>query len=203
MHREPGAVILSSIRLLSVVNDPLLTHNYSYKIVAMKSISPAHHPLRYWLFKSEPSAFSIDHLAKSPKRTAPWDGVRNYQARNFLRDDVQVGDLVLFYHSREEPLGIFGTMRVVQAGYPDFTAFDPQSKYFDGKSDPAQPRWYMVDVKLIEKFSAPITREQLQQDEVTNQMLVMKRGMRLSIQPVSPTEWQAVHRLAGIEAPVH
>ncbi len=162
----------------------------------------AEKPLRrYWLFKSEPSAFSIDHLDKSPKKTAPWDGVRNYQARNFLRDDVQVGDLVLFYHSREEPLGIFGTMRVARAGYPDFTAFDPQSKYYDAKSDPEQPRWYMVDVKLIKKFSQPITREMLQDDETTSKMLVMKRGMRLSIQPVTEDEWRAVHRLAGVEIP--
>ena len=100
---------------------------------------------RYWLFKSEPSAFSIDHLDKAARKTAPWDGVRNYQARNFLRDDVQIGDLVLFYHSREEPLGIFGTMRVAKAGYPDKTAFDPESKYYDPKSDPDHPRWYLVE----------------------------------------------------------
>lgn len=156
---------------------------------------------RYWLFKSEPSAFSIDHLAKAAKQTAPWDGVRNYQARNFLRDDVRVGDLVLFYHSREEPLGIFGTMRVAQSGYPDFTAFDSKSKYYDASSDPEKPRWYMVDVKLVKKFPEPITREMLQDDEVTSKMLVMKRGMRLSIQPVSAEEWQAVHRLAGVVLP--
>ena len=163
---------------------------------------PAPQTCRYWLFKSEPSAFSIDHLAKSARQTAPWDGVRNYQARNFLRDDVQVDDLVLFYHSREEPLGIFGTMRVVRAGYPDFTAFDPQSKYYDPSSDSDQPRWVMVDVKLIKKFSDPVTREKLQSDAVTSKMLVMKRGMRLSIQPVLEEEWQAVHRLAGVERPV-
>ena len=156
---------------------------------------------RYWLFKSEPSAFSIDHLAKAGKKTARWDGVRNYQARNFLRDDVRIGDLVLFYHSREEPLGIFGTMRVALSGYPDFTAFDSKSKYYDASSDPEKPRWYMVDVTLVEKFSRPITREMLQGDEVTSKMLVMKRGMRLSIQPVSAEEWQAVHRLAGEALP--
>ncbi len=153
---------------------------------------------RYWLFKSEPSAFSIDHLAKSPRQTAPWDGVRNYQARNFLRDDVKVGDQVLFYHSREEPLGIFGTMQVVRAGYPDHTAFDSTSKYYDPKSDPDQPRWFMVDVKLTKQFSEPITRSMLIDDKVTSQMLVMKRGMRLSIQPVTPEEWQAVLRLASL-----
>ena len=167
----------------------------------MKKDKVAEPSCRYWLFKSEPSAFSIDHLAKSPKKTAPWDGVRNYQARNFLRDDVQRGDQVLFYYSREEPLGIFGTMQIVRAGYPDFTAFDPQSKYFDAKSDPDQPRWYMVDVKLVQKFDQPVTRQMLAEDETTSKMLVMKRGMRLSIQPVTPEEWEAVHRLVGIQQP--
>ena len=152
---------------------------------------------RYWLFKSEPSAFGIETLFAARKQTAPWDGVRNYQARNYLRDDVQVGDHVLFYHSREEPLGIFGTMEVVRAGYPDTTAFDPWSKYYDPKSNPDSPRWFMVDVKLIQKFDQPITRDQLQQNPVTAGMLVMKRGMRLSIQPVTESEWNAVQLLQG------
>ena len=168
----------------------------------MKKAAAGGEPVRYWLFKSEPSAFSIDHLAKAVKQTAPWDGVRNYQARNFLRDDVKVGDLVLFYHSREEPLGVFGTMRVVRSGYPDFTAFDPNSKYYDPSSKVEEPRWMMVDVKLIQKFSAPVTREILAEDSVTSKMLVMKRGMRLSIQPVTAEEWQAVHRLAGVKSVV-
>lgn len=152
---------------------------------------------QYWLFKSEPSAFGIEHLAKAPSQTAPWDGVRNYQARNYLRDQVKVGDYVLFYHSREEPLGVFGTMEVVKAGYPDSTAFNPKSKYYDPASKPDQPRWYMVDVKLIRKFDEPVTREQLAEDSVTSGMLVMKKGMRLSIQPVTQAEWDAVLKLAG------
>jgi predicted RNA-binding protein with PUA-like domain len=151
---------------------------------------------RYWLFKSEPSVFGIDTLAKAPRQTAPWDGVRNYQARNYLRDQVTVGDHVLFYHSREEPLGIFGTMEVVRAGYPDHTAFDVNSRYHDPGSNPEQPRWYMVDVKLIRKFAEPITRDRLQLDPITAGMLVLKRGMRLSIQPVTEAEWQAVLNLA-------
>lgn len=154
---------------------------------------------RYWLFKSEPSAFSIDHLANSPRQTAPWDGVRNYQARNYLRDDVQVGDGVLFYHSSEEPLGIFGTMDVVQAAYPDPTQFDPKSQYYDPKSTRDNPRWMLVDVKFRQKFSRPVTRDLLNADPVTAGMLVMQRGMRLSIQPVTSKEWQAVHRLAGAQ----
>jgi predicted RNA-binding protein with PUA-like domain len=152
---------------------------------------------RYWLFKSEPSAFSIDDLAQSPNQTAPWDGVRNYQARNSLRDDVGLGDHAFFYHSSEEPLGIFGTMVVVSRGYPDPTQFNPQSQYFDPKSTPEAPRWFLVDVKLVRKFARPVTRSELAQHKTTAGMLVMKRGMRLSIQPVTPAEWKAVHRLAG------
>lgn len=156
---------------------------------------------RYWLFKSEPSAFSIDDLAAATRQTAPWDGVRNYQARNFLRDSVQLGDQVLFYHSREAPLGIFGTMSVVRTAYPDPSAWNPQSPYFDDKASPENPRWVMVDVRLITKFHEPVTREQLQADDGTAGMLVLKRGMRLSIQPVSADEWAAVHRLAGVPLP--
>ena len=159
----------------------------------MKKTPTEHSIRRYWLFKSEPSAFSIDDLASAKKQTAPWDGVRNYQARNFLRDDVEFDDHVLFYHSREEPLGVFGSMRVVRKGYPDFTAFDPASKYFDASSDPENPRWYMVDVQLIQKFSEPVTRIMLTEDATTSKMLVMKRGMRL---PITIEEWKAVHRLA-------
>ncbi|MBX3449778.1 MAG: EVE domain-containing protein [Planctomycetaceae bacterium] len=155
--------------------------------------------LRYWLFKSEPSAFSIDTLADSPSQTAPWDGVRNYQARNFLRDEVRVGDRVLFYHSREAPLGVFGTMSVVRAAYPDHTSWNPNSPYYDPGSTPESPRWYMVDVQLLQKFPQPVTREQLQDDPVTSEMMVMRRGMRLSIQPVTAAEWKAVHRLAGVK----
>ncbi len=163
----------------------------------MQKKSTTEEARRYWLFKSEPSAFGIDTLAKSPRKTAAWDGVRNYQARNYLRDQVRVGDLVLFYHSREEPLGIFGTMEVVRAGYPDHTAFDPDSKHHDPGSNPDQPRWFMVDVKLIRKFEAPITRDRLNHDPITAGMLVMKRGMRLSIQPVTEAEWLAVLTLSA------
>lgn len=155
---------------------------------------------RYWLFKSEPSAFGIETLAAAAQQTAPWDGVRNYQARNYLRDEVQLGDHVFFYHSREEPLGIFGTMEVVRTGYPDHTAIDPKSKYFDPGSKAESPRWYMVDVKLIRKFDEPLTRDLLQQNAATAGMLVLKRGMRLSIQPVTEAEWLAVHKLARLSA---
>ena len=154
--------------------------------------------MNYWLYKSEPSAFSIDHLVKAPEQTAPWAGVRNYQARNYLRE-AKVGDKVFFYHSSEEPLGIFGTMKVARAGYPDFTQFDPKSKYFDPKSPQDNPRWTMVDVKLIRKFPKPVLREDLTTNDVTAGMLVLKKGMRLSIQPVTAEEWAAVHKLAEVK----
>lgn len=150
---------------------------------------------RYWLFKSEPSVFSIDDLARSPNKTSSWEGVRNYQARNSLRDDVQVGDHVFFYHSSEPPLGIFGTMEVVRAAYPDPTAFDPESPCYDAKSTREAPRWVSVDVKLLTKFRVPLLRDQLAEHQPTAGMLVLKRGMRLSIQPVQPEEWAAVQAL--------
>jgi len=156
--------------------------------------------VNYWLFKSEPSAFSIDHLAKSPSRTAAWDGVRNYQARNHLRDGVRRGDKVLFYHSSEEPLGVFGTLEVIRAAYPDPTQFDPHSPYYDSGSTGEHPRWVAVDVRLLKKFARPVLRNQLRDDKTTRGMLVLKRGIRLSIQPVTKEEWLAVHRLAGERA---
>jgi predicted RNA-binding protein with PUA-like domain len=155
----------------------------------------------YWLFKSEPSTFSIQDLANSKNSTYFWDGVRNYQARNYLRDLIQLGDRVLFYHSNADPIAIVGTAEVVKAGYPDHTAFDPQHHYFDPKSKPETPTWYMVDVKLVQQFPEPITRELLRETPSTEAMLVLKKGMRLSIQPVTPEEWNAVHNLAGVKDP--
>lgn len=152
---------------------------------------------RYWLFKSEPESFSIDDLAAAPRRTTGWDGVRNYQARNLLRDEVQVGDGVLFYHSSTDPLAIVGTMQVVRAGYPDLTAFDPDDDHYDPRSDREQPTWSMVDVQLVQKFAQPVTRSMLQADPRLRGMLVLQRGSRLSIQPVTADEWKAVHQLAG------
>ena len=153
---------------------------------------------QYWLFKSEPDAFSIQDLAQAPRKTTFWDGVRNYQARNFLRDTVQLGDRVLFYHSNADPLEIAGTAEVVKTGYPDHTAFDPQDHHYDPKSDPDKPTWFMVDIKLLQIFPQSVTRQQLQAAPSTAGMQVLKRGMRLSIQPVTAAEWQAVHQLAGV-----
>ena len=155
-------------------------------------------PRRYWLFKSEPSVFSIQDLKRAQDSTYYWDGVRNYQARNFLRDTIQLGDRVLFYHSNADPIAVVGTARVVKSGYPDHTAFDVTHHYYDPKSKLETPTWYMVDVKLIQEFPTPVTRDMLRDNAATLEMQVLKRGMRLSIQPVTEAEWLAVHKLAGV-----
>ncbi|MFQ3582734.1 MAG: EVE domain-containing protein [Chloracidobacterium sp.] len=154
---------------------------------------------RYWLLKSEPSVFSIDDLRRAPRQTTSWEGVRNYQARNFLRDDMQVGDQALFYHSNVTPAGIAGIVEVVRAGYPDHTAFDPESRYYDVKSDPARPTWFMVDVRLVRVFPRLITLDELKRTPGLETMLVIRRGMRLSVQPVTESEWHVVLALAGGE----
>ena len=152
----------------------------------------------YWLFKSEPEVFSIDDLRRAPKQTTCWDGVRNYQARNFLRDQVQLGDGVLFYHSNADPMAISGTAEVVRTGYPDPTAFDPDDPHYDPKSRPDAPVWYMVDVRFGQIFPTPVTREMLRSNPVAAEMMVLQRGARLSIQPVTAAQWKAVHKLAGV-----
>lgn len=151
-----------------------------------------------WLFKSEPSTYSIDDLAREPNQTTCWDGIRNYQARNFLRDDVQVGDRVFFYHSSADPLAIVGTMQVVRAGYSDHTAFDPKHPHYDEKSRTDEPTWYMVDVKLLHKFPAPVTRDMLSREKSLAKMMLLQRGSRLSIQPVTEEQWHVIHGLAAV-----
>ena len=147
---------------------------------------------RYWLFKSEPTTYSVDDLAKEPDKTDYWDGVRNYQARNMLRDDVKNGDEVLFYHSKTKVPGIVGICSVVRAGYPDTAAFDPDSKYFDPKSSPDNPRWYRVDVKLRKKLPEIISLADLKAMPGLENMAVTQKGSRLSIQPVTPDEWKVI-----------
>ena len=152
---------------------------------------------RYWLFKSEPDVFSVQDLAASKGKKTSWEGVRNYQARNMLRDDIKTGDGVLFYHSNVDPMVIAGTAEVVKEGYPDSFAWQPNHKYYDDASTPEKPVWYMVDIKLSQVFRSPVTRLSLAEDPVCSQMMVLKKGSRLSIQPVTEAEWMAVHRLAG------
>jgi len=151
--------------------------------------------MSYWLMKSEPNAFSIDALTESKNQTTHWDGVRNYQARNMLRDEMKVGDQVFFYHSNANPPGIVGTMKIVKEGYPDFTAFDPEDHHFDPKSNPDNPRWYMVDVQLIKKFKSLISIDELRQYPELQEMMILRKGNRLSITPITPKEWRFILQL--------
>lgn len=153
-------------------------------------------PCNHWLFKSEPDSFSIDDLGKSPNQTTSWEGVRNYRSRNILRDEIKLGDEVFFHHSSTEPPGIVGTCKIVRAGYPDRTAFDPESEYFDAKSTKENPRWYTVDVKLIKKFGKLLPLPMLRETPGLEKMMVCQRGARLSIQPVTKEEWDIICRLA-------
>jgi len=145
---------------------------------------------RYWLFKSEPDVYSLADLKKDKKTY--WEGVRNYQARNLLRDEVKPGDGVLFYHSNMKPMEIAGTAKVLKGGYPDPDQFDPGSKYYDPKSDPDDPRWYVVDIGFEEEFPQPVTRDELKEMPELADMMVLRRGARLSVQPVEPDEWKAI-----------
>jgi predicted RNA-binding protein with PUA-like domain len=145
---------------------------------------------RYWLMKSEPDAYSIDDLARDG--VTPWEGVRSYQARNLLRDEIRVGDGVLFYHSSTQPPGVIGLAEVVHESYPDRTQFDPASPYFDPKSTPDAPRWFVVDVRFVERFAAVVPLAVLQATPGLESMLVTKKGMRLSVQPVTSEEWDIV-----------
>ena len=151
----------------------------------------------YWLMKSEPSECSIDALARAPQRTVPWVGVRNFQARNFMRDAMQIGDGVLFYHSTCAEPGVAGLAEVARLAYPDATQFDAASPYFDARSDPTEPRWLNVDVKLVRKTRL-LPLAELRAAPELGTMQVLRRGNRLSITPVTPDEWAAVlHRLGG------
>ena len=148
--------------------------------------------MQYWLMKSEPEVFGIDHLASAPKKTDHWDGVRNYQARNMMRDDMNRGDKVFFYHSNCKTPGIVGIARVVSEGYPDFTAFDPKEKYYDPKSSPDNPRWYMVDIKFERKLKRTITLDELRQHAALTDMPLLRKGNRLSIMPVTESQWKFI-----------
>lgn len=151
---------------------------------------------RHWLMKSEPSVFSITTLAKRPKKTSPWDGVRNYQARNYMRE-MKIGDLVVFYHSNDAPVGAAGTAEVVKEAYPDHTSWDPKSEYYDPKSRPDAPRWFMVDVRWRSTFPRVIGLDELRENRALADMLTLRKGNRLSITPLTPGEWKAILKMAG------
>lgn len=153
---------------------------------------------RYWLFKSEPDVFSFDDLKSAPNSTTHWDGVRNYQARNMLRDEIKAGDLVLFYHSSCEEVGVVGVAEVVKGGYPDHAAFDSDSKYFDPKSTSAEPRWFMVDIKWKQEFKHKVTLTELKSTPELSTMKLVQRGQRLSVQPVETSHFKKVCVMGGV-----
>jgi len=153
--------------------------------------------MNYWLFKTEPGCFSFDDLKKRPDMTEPWDGVRNYQARNFLRDTVREGDLVLFYHSNISEPAIVGLAEIVRAGYPDTTALNPNAEHFDPKASANKPIWYMVDVRYCKPLQQIVTLECIKQNPLLADMPLVKRS-RLSIQPVSESEWHIIVTIGGL-----
>lgn len=151
----------------------------------------------YWLMKTEPDVFSIDDLKAAG--TEPWDGIRNYQARNFMRDDMSIGDKIFIYHSRTKPLGIVGEAKVASKPYPDPTQFDSQDKYFDPKSDPENPRWMLVDIQYVRHYPRCVTLAEMKETPGLEDMKVVQRGMRLSIQPVTANEWSIVQSLLNTQ----
>lgn len=154
--------------------------------------------MQYWLMKSEPDVFSIEDLRDRPQQTEPWDGVRNYQARNFMRDAMKMGDKILFYHSNTNPPGVAGIAEVASVPYPDPTAFDKKSKYYDAKSDPEKPRWMLVDVKFVSILPNYVSLEQMKAMPELEAMRVLQRGNRLSITPVTTQEFNAITQAGGL-----
>lgn len=149
--------------------------------------------MNYWLFKNEPEDFSVDDLANAPKKTTHWDGVRNYQARNFIRDDMRVGDQGFFYHSNCDVPAVVGIVEIVRESYPDHTAFDANDPHFDPKSDPDEPRWFMVDVKLVRKLKPPIPLREIKVHAAQLEGFhLIQRGNRLSVMPVAPKHWKRI-----------
>jgi predicted RNA-binding protein with PUA-like domain len=153
--------------------------------------------MAYWLFKTEPGCFSFDDLKNRPDKTEPWDGVRNFQARNFLRDTIQPGDQVLFYHSNIPAPAIVGLAEIVRSGYPDTTALNPDSEHFDPKASVDKPIWYMVDVHYVKPLPRAVTLEHIKQNPLLTDMPLVKRS-RLSIQPVTEGEWRIILTMGGM-----
>ena len=151
---------------------------------------------KYWLMKTEPSTYSIDDLAKEKNKTTCWDGVRNYQARNFMRDEMKKGHKVLLYHSNAKPPGVVGVAKIVKESYVDHTAFDKKDKHFDAKSKKENPRWFMVDIKLEKKFKELIPLDELRTVKALEKMELLRKGSRLSVQPVSKKEFDTILKMA-------
>ena len=151
---------------------------------------------KYWLVKSEPDIYSIQKLQNEKKKTTYWDGVRNYQARNYLRDEMKLNDLVLFYHSNADPNAVVGICKVVKEGYPDFTAFNPKNKHYDPQSDKESPAWFMIDLKLVEIFSKPVTLKDIKDNSKLKDMKLVQRGNRLSVMPVTAKEFSEIKKMS-------
>lgn len=147
--------------------------------------------MRYWLMKSEPATFGVEHLAAAPRRTSAWDGVRNFQARNFMRA-MNVGDRALFYHSSCAEPGVAGIVEIVRAAYPDFTSWDQKSEYYDARSTPSKPYWYMVDVRFERKLKRLVSLARLRANPMLTGMRLLARGNRLSILPIGAGEWEII-----------
>ena len=158
-----------------------------------------HAVMRYWLLKSEPDAFSFDDLKKRARKTEPWNGVRNYQARNFMRDDMNVGDLGLFYHSSCAEPGVAGVVKITREAYPDASQFDPQSEYCDAASKREDPRWVMVDVTWEADVAKFVGLQQLRDDPALADLLILRRGNRLSITPVEAAHFKRICKLGGVK----
>jgi predicted RNA-binding protein with PUA-like domain len=156
----------------------------------------AHRDRHYWLLKSDPESFSFDDLWRLPNRTTHWDGVRNFQARNFLRDEMKKGDLALFYHSGGDDPGVVGIVEVVREGYPDHTAFDPKDPHFDPKSKKDSPTWSMVDIHAVERLPRPVSLAEMRTRPELEGLPLLQKGSRLSVQRVGSTEWNAVVALS-------
>ena len=151
--------------------------------------------VRYWLFKSEPGSYSYGDLVRDG--VAEWDGVRNFQARNFLRDEIKSGDHVLFYHSNSNPPSVIGTAIVVNDGYPDYTAWDTNSDHPDPKSTPDNPIWYMVDIQAVEYFDAMVTLRQIRDEPMLSDMVLLRKGSRLSVQPVTENQYKMISKMGN------
>lgn len=151
---------------------------------------------KYWLIKTEPESFSIQDLAKAPRKTTGWDGVRNYQARNYMRDEMREGDRILFYHSSADPSALVGTAKVVREAYPDPTAWDKRDHHYDPAASPDNPRWFMVDIQLDQIFPQPLSLESLRSVPALKKMELLRKSSRLSVQPVSKEEFEKVLELA-------
>jgi predicted RNA-binding protein with PUA-like domain len=152
---------------------------------------------KYWLFKSDPDEFSWEDLKKSKNKITFWDGIRNYQARNFIRDEMKKGDGVLFYHSSSDPLAVMGICEIVKEGYPDHTQFDSHNDHFDPKAKKDNPSWFMVDIKLVKELKTPVTLDQIKANPKLKNMKLVQRGQRLSVMPVTMDEWKEIIKMGS------